>query len=235
MSNSLAICCCCCFWRSLCSTATWTFVWNEVEPVLRQFFIINNRAHTHTHVHSYFLVRVIDFIFGAHFRMERLPFYFVAHKLHGRVVVFGVTESFFCAAFFSLLNNILFLSGGYDNAMSLCDVVICKCIHCVGGVGWVGWLGGWDVITFRFTCKCIMWVEELLVCPRFPLNFFILFCLFAPFNSLCSTIKACIEWQHVSILRIPCRRSVGVCGGLCIAYPCSLGKCLYCNTWQLVN
>ena len=94
---------------------------------------MNNRAHTHTHVHSYFLVRVIDFIFGAHFRMERLPFYFVAHKLHGRVVVFGVTESFFCAAFFSLLNNILFLSGGYDNAMSLCDVVICKCI--VWGVG----------------------------------------------------------------------------------------------------
>lgn len=85
--------------------------------------------------------------------------------------------------------------------------------------------GGWDVIPFRFTCKCIMWVEELLVCLRFPLNFFILFCLFAPFNSWCSTIKACIEWQHVSILRIPCRRSVGVCGGLCIAYPCSLGKC----------
>lgn len=73
--------------------------------------------------------------------MERLPFYFVAHKLHGRVVVFGVTESFFCAAFFSLLNNILFLSGGYDNAMSLCDVVICKCIVLVEWVG-LGGLGG---------------------------------------------------------------------------------------------
>jgi len=142
---------------------------------LRLFFIINNRAHTHTHVHSYFLVRVID-----HFRMERLPFYFLWHTNCMEGLSFlGSPKVFFSRSCFFSVEKISCSCWG--DMIKLCRYVTLSFASAL--------CGGWDVITFRFTCKCIMWVEELLVCPRFPLNT----CLFAPFNSLCSTIKACIE------------------------------------------
>lgn len=43
---------------------------------------------------AHFSMWFMDFIFGAHYRVEGSIFSFAAPQLHGRVVDFGVTENF---------------------------------------------------------------------------------------------------------------------------------------------